>query len=42
MASNQTQKNLAEYRKKVLAEKKKDPKAFEKKYGKKPPSIEKK
>ena len=40
MADKETQKYLDEYKKKVAAEKAKDPKAFEKKYGKKPPVIE--
>ena len=42
MASNSTQKMLDEYKKKLLAEKKKDPKAFNDKYGKKPPVVQKK
>ena len=42
MADKETQKYLDEYKKKVAAEKAKDPKAFAKKYGKKPPVIEQK
>lgn len=42
MSMNSTQRQLDEYKKKVLAEKKKDPKAFNDKYGKKPPSVQKK
>jgi hypothetical protein len=42
MANNSTQKMLDAYKKKLLAEKKKDLKAFETKYGKKPPVKEKK
>ena len=38
--ANSTQKMLDDYRKKILAEKKKDPKAFADKYGKKPPIKE--
>ena len=40
MANKDTQKYLDAYKKKVAAEKAKDPKAFAKKYGKKPPVKE--
>lgn len=42
MSAKATQKYLDDYKKKVAAEKAKDPKAFAKKYGKKPPVLEKK
>ena len=42
MASKETQNYLEEYKKKVAEEKSKDPQAFEKKYGKKPPVKEQK
>lgn len=40
MANTSTQAMLDNYKKKVLAEKKKDPKAFKEKYGKEPPRKE--
>lgn len=40
MANTSTQKQLSEYKTKLLAEKKKDPKAFNAKYGKMPPVKE--
>jgi hypothetical protein len=38
MSNTSTQKQLSEYKAKLLAEKKKDPKAFNAKYGKMPPA----